>query len=68
MSAQPVKNRKLPEANRSEIEINPTHREATRKLLQAWLDDESGYDEAVWPMVEQAIEKNRLSDRKRLCE
>jgi hypothetical protein len=39
--------------------------EATRRLLRQWLADESGYDEATWTRVKQAIEANRLSDRPR---
>ena len=39
--------------------------EAAIRLLQTWISDESGYDEAVWPRVKQAIEENRLSERKR---
>ena len=38
---------------------------AARALLREWLADESGYDEAVWPRVKQAIETNRLSSRPR---
>jgi hypothetical protein len=38
--------------------------EAAIRLLQKWISDESGYDEAVWPRVKQAIEENRLSERK----
>ena len=41
---------------------------AARRLLQEWLADESGYDEAVWPKVKQLIEENRLSARKRFCD
>jgi hypothetical protein len=42
--------------------------EAAIRLLQQWLTDESGYDEAVWPRVKQAIEENRLSERKRFSD
>ena len=41
--------------------------EAARALLQQWMEDESGYDERVWPQVKQMIEENRLSDRKRFA-
>jgi hypothetical protein len=41
---------------------------AARRLLQEWLADESGYDEAVWPKIKQLIEENRLSARKRFCD
>lgn len=39
--------------------------QAAIRLLQEWLADESGYDEQNWPRIKQAIEENRLSDRKR---
>jgi hypothetical protein len=39
--------------------------EAARRLLSEWLADESGYDEATWPVAKQAIESNRLSARPR---
>lgn len=42
--------------------------EAAIRLLQKWMSDESGYDEAVWPRVKQAIEENRLSERKRFSD
>ena len=31
--------------------------------LEAWLADDSGYDERVWPDVKEAIRANRLSER-----
>jgi hypothetical protein len=39
--------------------------EAARQLLRTWLADESGYDEAVWPVAKRVIEANRLSVRPR---
>lgn len=33
-------------------------------LLSAWMSDDSGYDERVWPLVKSAIESNRSSDRR----
>jgi hypothetical protein len=39
--------------------------EAAIKLLQEWANDESGYDEKIWPVVKKAIEENRLSIRKK---
>ena len=41
---------------------------AARALLKQWMDDESGYDEKVWPLVKELIEENRLSERKRFAE
>ncbi|MEW6236972.1 MAG: hypothetical protein AB1656_16430 [Candidatus Omnitrophota bacterium] len=34
-------------------------------LIDEWLNDESGYDEKVWPKLREDIEINRLSERKR---
>lgn len=42
--------------------------DAARALLKQWMEDESGYDERVWPLVKQLIEENRLSERKRFAE
>lgn len=50
---------------------SPAQREknaAAIRLIESWLADESGYDEAVWPIVKAAIEDNRLSDRSRFGE
>lgn len=33
--------------------------EAAIKLLQSWLYDESGYDERVWPIVEEVLQRRR---------
>jgi Fic family protein len=35
-------------------------------LVQSWLADKSGYDRRVWPRLARAIERNRLSSRRRL--
>ncbi len=42
--------------------------EAAIKLLQEWTNDESGYDEKIWPVAKKAIEENRLSIRKKFNE
>jgi hypothetical protein len=34
-------------------------------LLNAWLADDSGYDERTWPELKKAIEENRTSYRRR---
>jgi len=31
------------------------------RLLREWQRDDSGYDEAVWPIVKEIMEGNRLS-------
>jgi hypothetical protein len=38
--------------------------EAVLKLLDEWLQDESGYDEETWPELKEALDRDRLSDRK----
>lgn len=58
------------------LAASPTARQALRlgnnaaaiALLEEWLEDTSGYDEAVWPQVKTAIEENRLSTRTRFGE
>lgn len=37
--------------------------EVVRQVLSAWLADESGYDERVWPEVKRGLEENRTSSR-----
>jgi hypothetical protein len=46
-------------------EIRAMKNEAAIRLIESWLADESGYDEAVWETVKSTIEENRLSARKR---
>jgi hypothetical protein len=41
---------------------------AAIQLLHQWLEDESGYDERVWPQLREAIEQDRLSERKRFSD
>jgi len=62
-----------PDLNQSEDKVHlwkPTESPDARRrqavtVLTEWLDDESGYDEKVWPGVKQGLEENRLSDRSR---
>jgi hypothetical protein len=42
--------------------------QAAKKLILEWLADDSGYDEETWPILQNAIEENRLSNRKRFPE
>ncbi|MGH2408834.1 MAG: hypothetical protein ACRDGS_00555 [Chloroflexota bacterium] len=35
-----------------------TRAEAMRPLLQEWLEDESGYDECVWPELKRPLERD----------
>ncbi len=46
-------------------EILRIKNEVAIRLFQDWIVDETGYDEKTWENVKQAIENNRLSDRKR---
>jgi len=53
-------------AERERAEPAPTgSAHAVLQLVAQWLTDRSGYDEAVWPVIERDIEENRLSDRSR---
>lgn len=47
---------------------NTSNRESSRQvacieLLNQWLADESGYDEAVWPKVKETLEASLASNR-----
>ena len=44
------------------------HEHPALALIDSWLEDESGYDERVWPEVKEGIEQSRLSDRRRFNE
>jgi hypothetical protein len=50
---------------RKALAVQRTKNRVAISLLQNWLADESGYDEAVWPRVKRAIEEHRLSERPR---
>ena len=39
--------------------------EAAIQLLKEWMEDESGYDERMWPIAKKVLEENRLSYRVR---
>ena len=41
----------------------PSERAACIELLNRWLADESGYDEATWPKVKKLLEEHRTSNR-----
>ena len=47
------------------LAIQRIKNEVAMRLLQAWLVEESGYDEKAWELVKNAIEENKLSNRKR---
>lgn len=39
-----------------------SEREKVLSLVQSWLDDQSGYDEAVWPKLKQALQQQPTED------
>jgi hypothetical protein len=55
----------LGQTTEEEIAAQRKKNEAARELLRQWMADESGYDEATWPILRAAIEEDRLSPRKR---
>lgn len=38
---------------------------AVLKLVEQWLAEDNDYDETVWPIIQQDIEANRMSERSR---
>lgn len=39
---------------------------AAQHLLESWMADTSGYDEATWPKLREALEENRGAAARRL--
>ena len=52
-------------ARRQKLEVR---REVGPQLIDSWLADESGYDEAAWPTVQQALDGDRTSQKDRTGE
>jgi hypothetical protein len=50
------------------VEAHSARNEGAIHLLESWLNDASGYDEQVWPVLKEAIENDRLSHRKRFTD
>ena len=46
----------------------PIDRATAAALIEGWLNDSSGYDEAVWPILQAEIEANRPAQRARFHE
>jgi hypothetical protein len=60
---------KLKEVNKMDtLTVPQMKKEDALKLLQEWLDDESGYDEKYWPVIKKTMEENNLSLRKKFYE
>jgi hypothetical protein len=49
-------------------QVQSPDRERFLAEVRSWMEDESGYDERVWPIVKKAIEENKLSPRNRFAE
>lgn len=47
-------------ARKQKLEVR---REVGPQLIDSWLADESGYDEAAWPAVQQALDGNRTPQK-----
>jgi hypothetical protein len=41
-------------------------RTQAQDLLNAWMKDDSGYDQRIWPGLSADIDKHRTSERKRI--
>jgi hypothetical protein len=39
------------------------NREKAARLVESWMEDQSGYDTQVWPGLLEGIERNRLAGR-----
>lgn len=57
----------LPEVPRW-LEARRKRNAAAIALLDKWLSDDSGYDEATWPDLKEAIELSRTSTRRRFSD
>ena len=57
-----------PDKEIAAAQSNKSQALALARLLRDWMEDESGYDEKAWPRLKQAMEANRLSDRRRFDE
>ena len=55
------KSSRVSDSSRSRHQTKP---EAVIALLDEWLQDESGYDEETWPELKEALDRDRLSERK----
>jgi len=49
-------------ARKQKLEVR---REIGPQLIDSWLADESGYDEAAWPAVQQALDGNHTPQKGR---
>jgi len=57
MTTTPIK----PTSDRQSLlkPMTPEQRERAIALLNEWMEDESGYDEAAWPELKKALNRER---------
>lgn len=58
----------LRDQSRIDASNMPMERIAAAALITAWLSDNSGYDEAAWPILQADIDANRPAQRPRFHE
>jgi hypothetical protein len=58
----------MPDRMIEDEEVLRAKNEEAIQVLHQWLEDDSGYDERVWPRLKAALEEDRLSDRKRFSD
>ena len=58
----------MPPIKKDDQAIGMIDREGLFALIKSWEEDKSGYDDRAWPILQKAIEENRLSSRKRFSE
>jgi hypothetical protein len=58
----------MPPITKNDQAVGVIDREGLLALLRSWSEDKSGYDDRVWPILQRAIEENRLSSRRRFQE
>ena len=53
--------RKVEPVAQATVDANalPSDRTTAAALIEGWLNDSSGYDEAVWPILQAEIESSR---------
>jgi hypothetical protein len=55
----------LPEGAEVRVElVESAQGRSAIELLDQWLDDRSGHDEAAWPELKTDLDRHRLSSRK----
>jgi hypothetical protein len=68
-STRTQRSRRAASANRRSTKaglpvVQDTARKHAIRLLDEWMADDSGYDEETWPVVREALNRDRLSTRR----